>query len=309
EIDINRVIDAAKAVAIPMDKEILHIIPQGFTVDGQGGIKYPIGMVGTRLECQIHILTSPVSSIQNVLKSMSRSGLEIKDIVLQNIASARSILAEDEKELGVLMLDIGCETVKASVYFNQAPYYNSIYPLGGYLITNDLAQGLRIPFSTAEKLKIAFGVTHPNYVEEGETIQIPNVGGRTPKILARENLIDIIKPRVEEIFNIIKEDIKEQGYFDKISGGIVLSGGTSLLPGIVDVCQDVFDIQTRVGRPKKFIGLGDQLTSPEYSVACGLVLWGYERANKTNDLSSKNKKEEGKKGIGKFLKDFINDLF
>ena len=259
-------------------------------------------MVGTRLECQIHILTSPISSIQNVIKSMSRAGLEIRDIVLQNIASSRAILAEDEKELGVLMLDIGSETVKASIYCNQAPYYNTIYSFGGYLITNDLAHGLKIPFSTAEKLKIAFGIAYEGYVEENETIQIPNVGGRMPRVLARANLIHIIKPRVEEFFNIIKEDIKEKGFIDKISGGIVLTGGTSLLPGIVEVCQDVFDVQTRVGHSPKFMGLGDQILTPEYSVASGLILWGYERNNKTTDLSTKNRKDESKKILWMLLK-------
>ncbi len=309
DVDIDRVIDAAKAVAIPMDREILHIVPQRFTVDNQKGIRYPIGMVGTRLECQIHILTSPISSIQNVIKSMSRAGLEIRDIVLQNIASSRAILAEDEKELGVLMLDIGSETVKASIYCNQAPYYNTIYSFGGYLITNDLAHGLKIPFSTAEKLKIAFGIAYEGYVEENETIQIPNVGGRMPRVLARANLIHIIKPRVEEFFNIIKEDIKEKGFIDKISGGIVLTGGTSLLPGIVEVCQDVFDVQTRVGHSPKFMGLGDQILTPEYSVASGLILWGYERNNKTTDLSTKNRKDESKKNIMDVIKDLINKLF
>ena len=310
EIDINRVIDAAKAVAIPMDKEILHIIPQGFTVDGQAGIKYPIGMVGTRLECQIHILTSPISSIQNVLKCMDRAGLEIRDIVLQNLSAGRACLAEDEKELGVLLLDFGAETVKASVYYQQAPFYNAIYPLGGYLITNDLAMGLKIPFATAEKLKVAFGVTHYGYVDEEETVQIPTVGGRSPKLLARVNLIHIIKPRVEEILNIIKEDLKEKGFFDKISGGIVLTGGTSMLPGIVDVCQEVFDIQTRLGVPHKFSGLGDQLNSPEYSVANGLVLWGYERVNKTTDMATRGKKDDGnKKSFFKVIKNFFDDLF
>jgi cell division protein FtsA len=308
ELDIERVIEAAKAVAIPMDKEIIHIIPQGFIVDGQGGIKYPIGMVGTRLECQIHILTSPISSIQNILKCLERSGLEIQSLVLQNLASARSILAEDEKEIGILLLDIGSETTKASVYYQQSPYYNTIYPLGGYLITNDLAAGLKIPYNIAEKIKLAFGVTHENHVTEDETIQIPTIGGRTPKLLARNNLIHIIRPRVEEIFNIIKEDIKEKGYFEKISGGVVLTGGSALLPGIADVCVEVFDMQCRVGYPHKFAGLYDQVNSCEYAVANGLILWGSDRLGESGEMPSRGRKDD-KKGFMKLLKNFFDDLF
>jgi cell division protein FtsA len=310
EVDIGRVIEAAKAVAIPMDKEIIHIIPQGFIVDGQAGIKYPIGMVGTRLECQIHILTSPISSIQNILKCMERSGFELQSLVLQNLASARSVLADDEKEIGVLMLDIGSETTKASVYFQQSPYFNTIYPLGGYLITNDLAAGLKIPFTVAEKIKLAFGVTHESHVTADETIQIPTIGGRTPKLLARNNLIHIIRPRVEEILNIIRDDLKDKGYLDKITGGIVLTGGTALLPGIADVCVEVFDIQSRVGYPYKFSGLYDQVNSCEYAVSNGLILWGSDRLSESGDLpqSSRNRKDD-KKGFMGALKNFIDDLF
>jgi cell division protein FtsA len=310
EIDINRVIEAAKAVAIPMDKEIIHIIPQGFTVDGQTGIRYPIGMVGTRLECQIHILTSPISSIQNVLKCVDRAGLQVRDLILQNLAAAKSVLAEDEKEIGVLMLDIGTETTKASVYFQSSPYYNAVYPLGGYLITNDLAAGLKIPFATAEKIKLAFGVAHENHVMEDETVQIPNIGGRTPKLLARSNLVHIIRPRVEEIFSIIKDDLIEKGYFDKIHGGVVLTGGSSLLAGIADVATEVFDIQTRVGIPKKFMGLGDQLNEPDFAVANGLVLWGAEKIGEAGDSTGKSKKnDDGSKSFIKSIKNFIDELF
>jgi cell division protein FtsA len=309
EIDINRVIEAAKAVAIPMDKEIIHIVPQGFTVDGQSGIRYPIGMVGTRLECQIHILTSPISSIQNILKCIDRAGLQVRDMVLQNLAAVKSVLAEDEKELGVLMLDIGAETIKASVYYQQSPFYNTVYPLGGYLITNDLAAGLKIPFVTAEKIKLAFGVTHEDHVMEDETIQIPALGGRMPKMLARANLIHVIRPRVEEMFSIIKDDLIEKGYYEKIRGGIVLTGGSSMLAGIADVATEVFDIQTRVGTPKKFIGLGDQMNTPDYSVATGLVLWGSERMSETGEVTGKTRKSDDGKGIFKALKNFIDELF
>jgi len=207
------------------------------------------------------------------------------------------------------MLDIGSETTKASVYFQQSPYYNAIYPLGGYLITNDLSAGLKIPYTTAEKIKLAFGVTHENYVMDDETIQIPTIGGRTPKLLARSNLIHIIRPRVEEIFSIIKEDLKEKGFFDKIHGGIVLTGGTSQLSGIAEVATEIFDVQTRIGSTKKLIGLGDQLGLPEYSVANGLVLWGAERFKESGETEGRPKKNDENKGFFKSIKNFIDELF
>ncbi|MBP7552474.1 MAG: cell division protein FtsA [Spirochaetes bacterium] len=309
ENDINRVIEAGKAVAIPMDREILHIIPQAFTVDGQHGIKYPIGMVGTRLECQIHILTCAISSIQNVMKSMDRAGLIVRNLVLQNLASAKSLLTEDEKELGVVLIDIGAETAKVSVYYEQAPYYNAILPLGGYLITGDISQALKISYANAEKIKEAYGVADFGYVEDDETIQIPSIGGREPKYLARKNLVHIIRPRVEEIFSIIKNDLIEKGYFDKISGGIVLTGGSALMPGMVEACQETFDLQTRAGVLRRFAGLGDEINSPEYSVINGLILWGLDDFNKNNDFSGKPKKEESGKNMFKKIKDMFGELF
>jgi cell division protein FtsA len=309
ENDINRVIEAAKAVAIPMDREVLHIIPQNFIVDGQKNIRYPIGMVGTRLECQIHMLTTPISSIQNVVKCLDRCGLEIYDIVLQNLAASRAVLDDDEKEIGVLMIDIGAETSKTSIYYKGAPYYHSIYPLGGYLITNDIAAGLKVSLSTADKIKLVYGVSHFNYVTKKETIQIPSVGGRKPRLIARENLVHIIRPRVEEMLEIIKHDIKEQGHLDKINGGIVLTGGTANIPGIVEVCQEVFDIQTREGIPKKFEGIGNEINSFEFSVINGLLRWGYERIDKEDNFLSKNIKDEGGKGFFKGLKKIFNEFF
>ena len=309
ENDINRVIEAAKAVAIPMDREILHIIPQNFIVDGQQNIRMPIGMVGTRLECQIHMITTPISSIQNVVKCLDRCNIEIYDIVLQNLAASRAVIEDDEKEIGVLMLDIGAETIKISIYHRGSPYFHSIYPLGGYLITNDIAAGLKVSLVTAEKIKLAYGVTDFEYVNKDETIQIPSVGGRKPMLFARENLVHVIRPRVEEILSFIKQDITELGFIDKIQGGIVLTGGTALLPGVVEVCQEVFDIQTRVGLPKNLSGLSDQVSNPDYAVINGLLRWGLERINREGDTVSRNNKDERGKGFFKNLKKIFNELF
>ena len=205
------------------------------------------------------------------------------------------------------MIDIGAETSKVSIYHHGAPYYNFIYPLGGYLVTNDIAAGLKVSLGTAEKVKLAFGITHFDYLTTNETIQIPSIGGRKPRLLARENLIHIIRPRVEEMFNIIKQDIIDKGYIDKIQGGIVLTGGTANLSGISDVCQEVFDIQARVGVPKRLPGLGDKIDSPDYAVVNGLIRWGLEKMNREDDLI--NKKEKNDKGVFKVIKKIFDELF
>lgn len=308
ESDIERVIEAAKAVAIPMDRDVLHIIPQGFTVDGQANIRYPIGMVGTRLECQIHMLTTPISSIQNVVKCLERCGIEIYDIVLQNLAASKAVLEEDEKEVGILMLDVGAETTKASIYYQQAPYYQSIYPLGGYLITNDIAAGLKISLSDAEKIKLAFGVTHFELVDREEAIQIPSIGGRKPRIIARQNLVHIIRPRVEEMLNIIKQDITQKGYMDKINGGIVFTGGSANVPGIIDVCQEIFDLPVRPGTPKTLGGISEKVNTYEFAVINGLIRWGYDKATRSG-MIHKNNKESNTKGFLSTIKKIFDELF
>lgn len=310
EEDINRVIEAAKAVAIPMDREILHIIPQSFTIDGQIGINNPMGMIGTRLECKVHILTTAISLLQNYVKSVERAGIQIYDIVLQNLSTAKVILTEEEKELGVLLLDIGAETVNASIYFHKAPYFNKIYQIGGYLITSDLAKGLKVSIKTAEKVKLAFGVAHFDLVDSDEKIPIPSVGGREPRLIPREHLAHIIQPRVEEMLAIILDDLIQKELLPNITGGIVITGGTALLPGISEVCQDVFNLQTRIGYPKVFNGFGDKLGSPEYSVVSGLLNWGYGKmADGEQDKVTIEKGEQKDGFFSKLKKFFTDDLF
>ncbi len=309
EKDVMRVIDTAKAISIPMDRQILHIIPQGFIVDGQRNVKYPIGMVGTRLECSIHILTVPAAALQNAVKCLDRCGIEIYDVVLQNLASSRAVLEDDEREMGSLLIDMGAETSKVSVYYQGSPYYNFVYPLGGYLITNDIAAGLKVPLATAENIKLVSGVTHFDYVSKDENIQIPSVGGRKPRILPRESLVHIIRPRVEEMFNFIRHDIAKQGYMDKIGGGIVLTGGSSMLPGIVEVCQEIFDIQARVGSPKKHGGLSERIDTPANSVINGLLKWGLDRINRESEFIRKNYRDDNNKSFVKTIKKLFNELF
>lgn len=297
ENDIERVIEAARAVAVPMDREILHIIPQTFMVDGSKNIKNPMGMVGTRLECQIHMITTPISSIQNIVRCIERCGYEIYDIVLQNIAASRAVLEDDEKEIGVLLIDIGSETSKISIYSQGAPYFHSIYPLGGYLITNDIAAGLKISLSSAEQVKLAYGVCHNDYVNKEEMIQVPSLGGRKPLIMPRQYLVEYIRPRIEEMFNFIKHDINQHGHLNLIQGGIVLTGGSSQLPGIVEVCLETFDLPARLGMPKKLKGINDAINFVDNAVSNGLVRWGYERIQKEEETGfKKDRQDRGDRG-------------
>jgi cell division protein FtsA len=307
--DIARVIEAAKAVAIPMDRDILHIIPQGFTVDGQGGIKYPQGMIGTRLECDIHIITTPISSIQNFVKCIERTGLEIYDIVLQNLAASRSVLGDDEKELGVALLEIGAETTKITLYHQQAPWYNAIYPLGGYLVTNDLAAGLKVSLAQAEQIKLEQGVADFSHVEKEETVQIPSVGGRKPRLMSRETLVHVIRPRLEEMLGMIRQDLGEKGMLDMLGGGIVLCGGSAELPGILEVTQEIFNVQARLGVPALMSGFGDSLTRPAYAVTTGLIRWGRERIYSSDGSMLKRKQQPKGAGFIGSLKSFFDELF
>ena len=310
--DIDRVIENAKTIQIPVDKEIIHIIPQSYLVDNQDEIKMPIGMVGRRLECKVHIITCPTSSIQNIERCIERSGLEIENFVLQNIAASKAVLTDEEKELGVLMLDIGAETTKASVYYKQYPYYNNIYcPLGGNLITNDIMAGLKIPVAIAEKIKVSYGIAHEECLEKGETIIIPETASRKEKAIEKEILLSIIKARLEEMFITVKNDLRQKKMLDKITSGVVITGGTSQLIGITELASDVFNLPARMGFPKKFSGLGDQLLSPDYAVASGLVIWRAEKYMEEMSGVLKRGDEDfsKKKNIIRKVKDIFNKFF
>ena len=308
ETDIERVIEAARAVAIPMDRQELHVMPQWFTVDGQEWVGNPRGMVGTRLEAQIHIITTPITSIQNVSKCLDRAGIDVYDIVLQNLCAAEAILADDEKEIGVLLIDIGAESTNVSLYNNSAPVFNAIYPIGGYLITNDIAAGLKLPLSVAEKFKLGFGVTSFESVEPHETVQIPSIGGRNPKIVERTMLVQIIKPRVEEIFMMIKHDLIKHGLEKNIAGGVFITGGTAKLKGIEDVAMEVFDVSASIAVPKKIDGLWDLINQPEYSVINGLIRWGYSCVMRDDGVVVKKKRKDSQ-GVKGGLRSFIDKFF
>ena len=272
--DIERVIEAAKAVAIPMNREILHVLPLEFTVDDQEGIRDPLGMSGVRLEVLVHIITAAVTSIQNILKSVHRAGLEVTQIILQPLASSEAVLTPEERELGVAVLDIGGGTTDLAIFAQGGIRHTAVLGIGGNHVTNDIAVGLRTPIPEAELIKIRYGSASRDRVQEEETLDVASVGGRPPRKVSRQLLTDIIEPRVEEIFSLIRREILRAGYGDLIPAGVVLTGGTSLLEGITDVAERILGMPARVGTPQGVSGLVDIVHSPIYATGVGLTLYG-----------------------------------
>lgn len=274
ENDIMRVIDAAQAVAIPMDREVIHVIPQEFIVDEQDGIKEPLGMSGVRLEAKVHIISAAVTSAQNIVKCANRCGLNVNDIVLEPLASSEATLTSDEKELGVVLVDMGGGTTDIVIFSEGSIVYTSVLTLGGNHLTNDIAVGLRTPASDAEKIKQKYGCALASLVQKDETIEVPSVGGRKPRILSRQILAEIIEPRVEEIFSLVKQEVIRSGYEDMIASGVTLTGGSIILEGMPELAEQVLDYPVRRGTPTSIGGLVDVVKSPMYSTGVGLVLYG-----------------------------------
>lgn len=274
EADIARVIDAAKAVAIPMDREVLHVLPQQYVIDDQDGIRDPLGMAGVRLEAKVHIVTTAVTSAQNVVKCANRCGLQVADIVLEPLASSQAVLEDDEKELGVAMIDLGGGTCDIVVYADGAIVHTSVLPLGGGHITNDIATVLRTPLESAEKIKRKYGCAMRELLEDGETMEVPSVGGRGPRVLPRIKLVEIIEPRVEEIFEHVKKELMRSGYADSLAAGVVLSGGATAMEGVAEMAEQVLGLPIRRGLPTKVGGLIDVVRSPAYATGVGLVMFG-----------------------------------
>src|SRR5262250_2096661 len=274
ESDIARVIDAAKAVAIPMDREVLHVLPQQYVVDDQDGIRDPLGMAGVRLEAKVHIVTTAVASAQNVIKCANRCNLQVADIVLESLASAQAVLEDDEKELGVALIDIGGGTCDLMVYCDGAIVHTSVLPLGGGHITNDVATVLRTPLDSAEKIKRKYGCAWRGLIDTGEKMEVPSVGGRGPRVMPRRELVAVIEPRIEEIFEHVKKELMRSGYFDSLAAGVVLTGGATAMEGVSEIAEQVLRLPTRRGAPTKIGGLVDVVRSPAYSTGVGLVMFG-----------------------------------
>jgi cell division protein FtsA len=274
QADVDRALEAAKAINLPPDREIIHVLPQTFVVDDQDGVKEPVGMSGVRLEVEVHLVTGANTSVQNVIRSVNRAGLAVQDIVLEPLASSEAVISPEEKELGILLIDLGGGTTDAALFRDGAIWYTGILPLGGDHISNDIAVGLRTPTSDAEELKKRYGCALTALVREEETVDVPSVGGRKPRQLSRQILSEIIQPRVEEIFTLVARDLARAGLQDVAAAGVVVTGGTSIMQGVPELAEQIFDLPVRRGAPGGIGGLADVVKSPIYSTAVGLARYG-----------------------------------
>ncbi|GFM32923.1 cell division protein FtsA [Desulfovibrio subterraneus] len=275
--DVERVLDAAKAVAIPLDREVIHILPQEYIVDDQRGIADPLGMAGVRLEVKVHIVTGAVTSAQNIVRSCHRSGLDVSDIVLEALASSKAVLTEEEREIGVALVDLGGGTTDIAVFANDSIKHTGVLALGGQNLTNDIAFGLRTPMVSAEKIKTRYGCALAELVRGDETIEVSSVGDREPRKLSRQVLAEICEPRMEEILSLVDQELVRSGYKNLIGAGVVLTGGTALIDGCQELGEQIFNLPTRIGYPRNVGGLKDVVNSPKYATAVGLLRYGAEK--------------------------------
>ncbi len=274
EADVARVIEQAKTVNIPVDREVIHVLPQEFIVDDQSGIKEPLGMTGARLEAKVHIVTGAVASAQNIIKCANRAGLNVADIVLQPLASSEAVLTEEEKELGVCLVDIGGGTTDIAIFQNGAIVHTAVIALGGNNLTNDIAVGLRTPMEHAERIKQKYGCGLTSMVDKQDMIEVPSVGGREPRVMGRQILCEILEPRVEEIFQLVHHEVERNGFSELLTSGVVITGGSTLLPGMPELAEEIMGVPVRRGVPRGIGGLVDVVKSPVYATGVGLVVYG-----------------------------------
>ena len=274
--DVDRVIDAARAVAIPADQKILHILPQEFVIDHQGGIREPIGMSGVRLEAKVHIVTGANSAAQNIVKCVQRCGLQVEDIVLEQLASSFAVLTEDEKDLGICLADVGGGTTDIAVFAGGAIQHTAVIPIAGNQVTNDIAISMRTPTQYAEEIKIKYACALSQLANPDETIEVPSVGERPPRRLARQTLAEIVEPRYEELFRLIQEEVRRSGFEELIAAGVVLTGGSSKMEGAVELAEEVFHMPVRLGVPQFVDGLSEVVRNPIHATGVGLLLYGSE---------------------------------
>ncbi|MCS6856409.1 MAG: cell division protein FtsA [Sandaracinaceae bacterium] len=272
--DVRRVLEQARAIPLSSDRQVIHVLPQEYIVDNQGGIKEPIGMNGVRLQAHVHIVTAATASVQNIIKCADRSQLHVLEVVLEPLASAQAVLEEDEKEIGVALVDIGGGTSDLIVYLDGAVVHTSVIPIGGNNLTNDIAQCLRTPIAEAERLKIKHGCASPTMVDPEERIQVPSVGGRAPRTLTRQELCSIIEPRLEELFQAIGYTLEQAGFLNLLGGGVVITGGSTQLEGIAELAEQVLGLPVRKGVPTGVGGLVDVVRGPAYATGVGLVKYG-----------------------------------
>jgi cell division protein FtsA len=286
QADIDRVIETASSISLPSDQQILHILEQEFSIDGQEGIKKPLGMSGMRLDVEVHIVNGAVAAVQNIMKCIHRCGLEVNELILQPLASSKSVLEEDEKELGVCIVDIGGGTTDIAVFTGGAIRHTAVIPIAGDQITNDIAMALRTPTQDADDIKIKHGCALRQLVTSG-TIEVPGVGERGPRTLSRQTLAEVIEPRVEELYSLVQQELRRSGFEDLLSSGIVITGGSSAMQGMVELGEEIFHLPVRLGIPKYVGGLSDVVKTPRLSTGVGLLLYGLENHQRNVETRSK----------------------
>lgn len=286
--DVAQAVEVAKAVAMPLDRDVLHVLPYEFVVDGQDGIKDPLGMLGLRLEAYVHIVTGGVTAAQNVIKSVNRAGLRVDDIVLGPLAGGEAVLTTDEKDLGCVLVDVGAGTTDVLVYVDGSVRHSGVLPLGGDHVTVDISCGLRTPHAHAESIKLQYGVASHDLVENGETIPVPSVGDRDDRHIPLRELVEIVEPRMDELMYLVRMEVHKSGYQDFVAGGVVFTGGGAMLPGLMEMAERIFACPVRIGRPRYLVGDDPPLDHPKYVTACGLAQWrlrtfGEQQAYGTTD--------------------------
>ena len=304
QADIERVIDAAQAVAIPADQKVLHVLPQEYVVDDQEGVKEPLGMSGVRLEAKVHLITCAVNAYQNIEKCIKRCGLEVEDIILEQLASGDAVLTEDEKDLGVCLVDIGGGTTDIAIFSEGAIRHTAVIPIAGDQVTNDIAMALRTPTPNAEEIKIKYACALGSLAQENETIKIPSVGDRSDRNLSRQALADVVEPRYEELFSLVQAELRRSGFEDLVAAGIVLTGGTSKIEGAIELAEEIFHMPVSLGKPKNVAGLSDIVRNPIYSTAVGLLHYG---ANQQTRGVAKKPKQKSDGLINQFKKWFTGN--
>jgi cell division protein FtsA len=272
--DLERVIDAARAVAIPADQKVLHVLPQEYVIDNQEGIKEPQGMSGVRLEAKVHLVTCAVNAAQNIEKCIRRCGLDVEDIILEQLASSYSVLTDDERELGVCLVDIGGGTTDIAIFTEGSIRHTGVIPIAGDQVTNDIAMALRTPSQHAEEIKIRYACALTQLAGADQTIKVPSVGDRPPRDLSRQSLAEVVEPRYDELFTLIQAELRRSGYEDLIPSGIVLTGGTSKMEGVPELAEEIFHMPVRIGYPQGIEGLADIVRNPVYSTSVGLLYYG-----------------------------------
>jgi cell division protein FtsA len=306
QADVGRVIEAARAVAIPADQKILHILPQEFIIDDQEGIREPIGMCGVRLEARVHMVTGAVSAAQNIVKCIRRCGLEVDDLVLEQLSSSYACLGEDEKELGVALVDMGGGTTDLAVFTDGAIRHTSVIPIAGDQVTNDIAVALRTPTQYAEQIKIKYACALTQLAGSGETIEVPSIGERPARRLSRQTLAEVVEPRYEELLTLLQAELRRSGFEDLVAGGVVMTGGSSKMEGLIDLAEEVFHMPVRLGAPQHVTGLQEVISNPIYSTGVGLLMYAQQhRLARRPELSE----SRGLKAVWERMKSWFQGNF